>query len=143
MNPRSLYLDLLKRALTDMLYDTVPENIRREGLDWPSRAYTMIGIKRLDNLQHCIENVLDNNVPGDFIETGVWRGGATIFMRAALKAYCDSSRTVWVADSFEGVPPPGPKDGGSTMHRFKDILGVSLNDVKSNFERYGLLDDRV
>ena len=85
MDTRSLYLDLLKRALTDLLYDPVPEDVRLEGRDWPSRAYTMIGMKRLDNLQDCIEQVLAKNIPGDFIETGVWRGGATIFMRALLK----------------------------------------------------------
>ena len=146
MNPRSLYLDLLKRALTDMLYDTVPENIRREGLDWPSRAYTMIGIKRLDNLQHCIESVLDNNVPGDFIETGVWRGGATIFMRAALKVDRMTDRRVWVADSFEGLPAPTPEkypaDAGDLLHTFGE-LAVSLERVKEHFRRFDLLDDQV
>jgi len=52
------------------------------------------------------EDVIARGVPGDFIETGVWRGGACIFMRAILKAYGVTDRTVWVADSFEGVPPP-------------------------------------
>ncbi|MEJ0068602.1 MAG: TylF/MycF/NovP-related O-methyltransferase [Pseudomonadota bacterium] len=45
-------------------------------------------------------------MPGDLIETGVWRGGATIFMRAILKALGVTDRTVWVADSFEGLPEP-------------------------------------
>jgi cephalosporin hydroxylase len=58
----------------------------------------MIGLKRLSNLQECIQTVLRENVPGDLIETGAWRGGACIFMRAILRAY-DSGRTVWVADS--------------------------------------------
>jgi Macrocin-O-methyltransferase (TylF) len=69
-------------------------------------THTMIGMKRLDNIQHCIETVLEENVEGDMIETGVWRGGATIFMRGLLAAYGISDRVVWVADSFQGVPPP-------------------------------------
>src|SRR5437762_1174972 len=60
---------------------------RLEGRDWPPTAHTMIGLKRLDNLQFCIEDVLARGVPGDLMETGVWRGGASIFMRGVLKAH--------------------------------------------------------
>ena len=112
----------------------------------PSDAETMIGLKRLDNLQNCIVDVLKTDVPGDLIEAGAWRGGATIFMRAVLEAYGDTERTVWVSDSFEGLPKPDaaayPADQGD-MHWTLDHLAVSLEEVKENFERYGLLDDRV
>jgi O-methyltransferase len=90
--------------------------------------------------------VLRDEVPGDFIETGVWRGGTCIFMRAALKAYADSTRQVWVADSFEGLPKPDgryPQDEGDLHWTMSDDLGISLDQVKANFSRYGLLDDRV
>ena len=106
----------------------------------------MIGLKRLDDLHSCIQQVLRDDVPGDFIETGVWRGGACIFMRAALKAYGDSARRVWVADSFEGLPKPDGRykqDDGDRHWKKSDILGVSLDQVKANFSRYGLLDERV
>jgi hypothetical protein len=106
----------------------------------------MIGLKRLDNLQFCIEEAITNGVAGDLIETGVWRGGATIFMRAVLRAYGITDRCVWVADSFEGLPPPDttkyPCDAGDTLHQARE-LAVSLEEVKANFERYGLLDDQV
>jgi hypothetical protein len=79
---RDLYLDLMSKSLTDWLYDQFDAPVRVEGRDWPARAHTMIGLKRLANLRMCVETVLDDGVPGDLIETGVWRGGATIFMRA-------------------------------------------------------------
>ena len=82
---------------------------RAEGLDWPAHAETMIGLKRLDNLQDCVTDVLEKGVPGDLMETGVWRGGATIFMRGILHAYGDKDRIVWAADSFKGLPKPDPK----------------------------------
>ena len=119
---------------------------RLEGRDWPVLAHTMIGMKRLENLQFCVEDVLRKGVPGDFIETGVWRGGACIFMRGILKAYGAHDRRVWVADSFEGLPPPDPKlypaDAGDIHHTLVP-LAISLEEVKSNFEKYGLLDDQV
>lgn len=123
------------------------QHAREEGLDWPEEGETMIGLKRLQNLQDCIADVVQQNVPGDLIETGVWRGGAAIFMRAVLKALGDKERTVWLADSFEGLPPPSPDlypaDKGADFHLSNDVLGVSLEDVKANFARYELLDDRV
>jgi Macrocin-O-methyltransferase (TylF) len=114
----ALYIDVIKRCLTDSIYiddplsryvfyeqrpsvqkwrrailnsterflcnwnirlvrpysDLPPDNIsaaRERGLDWPTRAHTMIGMKRLDNLQNCVESVIRDGIPGDLIETGV------------------------------------------------------------------------
>ena len=61
------------------------DSLNDVGAYWPARAHSMIGRRRLENLRHCAETVLQENVPGDMIETGVWRGGACIFMRAILK----------------------------------------------------------
>jgi hypothetical protein len=119
---------------------------RSTGKDWPKYAETMIGMQRLDNIQHCAEIVLHENIPGDFIETGVWRGGATIFMRAILKAYGVEDRIVWVADSFAGLPPPDSQysaDKGDIHHLYSDELAVPLETVKENFQNYDLLDDQV
>jgi O-methyltransferase len=120
--------------------------VRSRGGDWPLDAETMVGLKRLDNLETCITDVLRRGIPGDLIETGVWRGGSVIFMRAVLAAYGDLDRRVWVADSFQGLPPPDPEtypvDRGMDWSAI-GYLAVSLDDVKKNFERYGLLDDRV
>lgn len=106
----------------------------------------MIGAERLRNLRECIESCLREGVPGDLIETGVWRGGATIFMRGVLAAHGDAERNVWVADSFAGLPAPEPErypsDEGGTLHT-RAQLSIPLEEVKRNFERYGLLDDRV
>ena len=123
------------------------EQLRKNGRDWPARAHTMIGLKRLNNLQFCVESVINDEIDGDLIETGVWRGGACIFMRAILKAYGDTNRTVWVADSFAGLPPPDPAnysaDDGDRHHTFVNVLGVPRHVVEDNFRSYGLLDEQV
>lgn len=108
-------------------------------------SHTMIGKSRLDNIQFCIETVLEDNIPGDMIETGIWRGGACIFMRGVLMAYGITDRVVWAADSFAGVPPPThPADKGLILDAsVLPVLSVSLEDVWELFERYDLLDDQV
>ena len=147
-----LYLDLLKKCLTNTIYEDPSlrqfnkkqnlNEMRENGQDWPSLAHTMIGMKRLDNLHYCMNEVRKNKVPGDFIETGVWRGGATIFMRGFLEAYKEPNRKVWVADSFQGLPKPrNPKEDVDISH-FKE-LAIPLEQVQSNFSKYGLLDNRV
>ncbi len=108
-------------------------------------SHTMIGRHRLDNITQCLDSIRNNNIPGDLIETGVWRGGATILMRGYLAAWDMRDRTVWVADSFEGLPVPSmPQDEGWDFSAADvPILAISLEDVQENFRRYDLLDDQV
>jgi hypothetical protein len=152
-----LYLDLLKRTLTGMVYEDPPivtrwhttaayqEKIREIGYDWPQHAPCMIGLPRLDNVQHCVEQVLADNVPGDLAEAGVWRGGTTIFMRELLKLYDVTDRDVWVIDSFAGLPMSAADKvaGGWILDSGHDPLAVPLEEVKHNFELYGCLDEHV
>lgn len=162
-SPSALYLDLLKNCLAGLIYEDLPLRIfpvgliadtapkqfvrvfREHGRDLPSHAHSMIGLRRLDNLQHCMETALADGIPGDLIETGVWRGGATILMRGVLKAHGVTDRRVWVADSFQGLPAPDteqfPVDASWTKSAGK--LAVSQETVRDTFARYGLLDDQV
>jgi O-methyltransferase len=151
----SMPLGLLQRSMQPVLaklhfglYRRTPLDAakRAAGQDWPADAETMIGLARLDMLQQAIQTILQQDIPGDLIETGVWRGGGSIFMRAVLKAHGEASRTVWVADSFEGLPKPDGRyaqDKRDHHWRYNSVLGVSLEQVKRNFVRYGLLDEKV
>jgi O-methyltransferase/demethyldecarbamoylnovobiocin O-methyltransferase/8-demethyl-8-(2,3-dimethoxy-alpha-L-rhamnosyl)tetracenomycin-C 4'-O-methyltransferase len=159
----NLYLDLLEQTLTGAILEDVgfvpgpnnpnpihadryDEHARLVGIDWPSRAHTMIGLKRLRSLRVHVAQVIEDNVPGDFIETGVWRGGASIYMRALLAAHGVKDRRVWVADSFAGLPPPNPAefpaDAGDELYRIP-VLSASLDEVKKNFAKYNMLDSQV
>lgn len=143
---RRVVSELERRGLSVVRSERVDWAEREVGYDWLPTAHTMIGDARLAELQACIEGVIKDEIPGDLIEAGVWRGGATIFMRGVLKAHGVTDRAVWVADSFEGLPPPdlerSPQDEGDLHHTIEE-LAVSLDAVRSNFERYGLLDEQV
>lgn len=153
---RKQYLQLMQDCLTGSIYEDPPikindlehfdPTIREYGWDWPSSAHTMVGSRRMSNIRQLTENVLIDRTSGDLIETGVWRGGACIYMRAILKAYGVTDRRVWVADSFAGLPRPNeekyPADAADDFHTYQE-LAVSLEEVKKNFDRYGLLDDQV
>jgi O-methyltransferase len=156
---RARYLDLIRDSLIGLIHEdpsyecrpgggelAYDRGKRVEGQDWPRRAVSMIGERRMTQLQRAVEDVLARGVPGDLIETGVWRGGACILMRAVLMAYGVRDRRVWVADSFEGLPAPDPArypaDRGIAFHTFEQ-LAVPLDEVRRNFDRYRLLDEQV
>jgi O-methyltransferase len=101
----------------------------------------MIGRKRLRNIVDCLDVIRCENIAGDWIETGVWRGGAVVLMRGYAEIY-QMERTVWAADSFEGLPKP-------TAAQDKDydfsadvvpVLAISEEEVRNLFKKYNLYD---
>jgi Macrocin-O-methyltransferase (TylF) len=154
-----LYLDLLKRSLTNTIFESEPD-IDDDEFRFTrafashyvkSEAVSMLPLARVDNIRNCIENILQDGVPGDLIETGVWRGGAAIFMRGVLRVHGVLDRLVWVADSFEGLPEPDANrfpleakvQSGPVMQKAYHNFAVGLEEVRGNFAAYGLLDDQV
>jgi O-methyltransferase len=137
---------LRRRGVVAMFGSPADVANRDEGRDWPVFAHTMMGRRRLSHLRSCVEQVLADGVPGDLIEAGVWRGGAGILMRGVLRARAVTDRGVWLADSFAGLPPPEisvhPADAGADWHEWSQLT-VTRSEVEANFQRYGLLDDRV
>jgi O-methyltransferase len=152
---RTAYLELLKLCLCDLTGTTTQSvgalpggvvmsrelrgealRLRAAGMDWPLQGLTMVGLRRLDDLQACVESVVRDGVPGDLIEAGAWRGGASILMRATLDSLGDE-RALVVADSFQGFPAGAEED----LAGF-DFLAVPLEEVRESFARLGL-DRRV
>lgn len=160
---RSAYLDLLKLSLCDLagagtrtvswtgdrrvfsreLTGADQLEWRIAGRDWPLNALTMVGLRRLDDLQACIESVVGDGVDGDVIEAGTWRGGASILIRATLDALGARDRTVWVADSFQGFPVPEAAGVAEDRDLETDMSGLaylapSLEEVQGYFGRFGV-----
>ena len=115
---------------------------RQNGLDWPWLGYSMIGARRMDQLQWSLETLLREDVKGDLLEAGVWRGGAGMLMKAILRARDDNSRTVWLADSFQGLPRPMTEADGPDWSTL-DYFAVTADQVRANFDWFGLWDERV
>lgn len=138
--------ELRKRNIVLVRANPYDPTVCELGKRWPCFGYSMIGMIRMNNIQKCVQTALECDIPGDLVETGVWRGGSVIFMKAILNQYSDFTRKVWVADSFEGLPAPthsvDVKQKGFDFSK-ADYLAVSLETVRDNFSRLGLLDERV
>jgi len=140
----------------ELLRDAILRDGSSDGSGIPGQnTLSMIGVERLANFRAAIEHVVINQIDGDIVECGVWRGGACIFARGVLNAMADGlpearcivgGRCVFVADSFQGLPPPDasryPADAGDQYHTV-DWLRVTQEVVRGNFVRFKLLDDLV
>ncbi len=138
--------DLLREQRWRVVQAGADRSKRAVGDDWPPTAETMVGLARLGNVLDCTARALADRVPGDLVETGVWRGGTAIYLRAILAALGDETRRVWACDSFQGLPEADaqryPMDVPPRLHEHA-LLAVGIDAVRAAFDRYGLLDDRV
>ena len=118
---------------------------RRGGEDWTFMGATMTGWKRIDNIRILLQDVIKNNIKGDYIETGVWRGGASVFARAVIAAYGEAeNRVSYVCDSFAGLPSGDKRlDPGDYKWHSRPYLEVPLEIVANNFIKFGMLDPNV
>jgi len=152
---RRAYLDLLKLSLCDLVGTSTvslgaqpdgtvtsralrgdERRLRSAGMDWPLEGLTMVGLGRLDDLQSCVESIVAERIEGDVIETGAWRGGASILVRATLDSLGDD-RAVWVADSFQGFHPGDGGDSEALRLSAFDYLAVPVEEVRESFARLG------
>lgn len=98
------YIQLMKKVILNSIYEDGPWIM--DGHLWPKgKALTMIGTRRLNNLYMLIKTVLENDIKGDIIEAGCWRGGAMMFARSILNTYNQKNKKVYMCDSFSGIPP--------------------------------------
>lgn len=123
---------------------TIAEIPHHPEINWGLDRLTLLPWTALEHLHTAIKDTVDRKVEGHFIETGAWRGGACILAKAIYNELSPDTK-VYVADSFEGLPPPDvayPHDAGDT-HHLDPMLSVSVEQVTENFNKFGLLDDKV
>ncbi|HKB42103.1 MAG TPA: TylF/MycF/NovP-related O-methyltransferase [Gemmataceae bacterium] len=120
-------------------------------LDVPSaldrvRSLTMVPRESLVDLAYQVQVVLARNIPGAFVECGVWCGGASFLMADLLRQAGVRDRKVWLFDSFEGMPPPQPIDGPAALAWaqspekpwYSERVPFSLDKVRQNASRLGV-----
>lgn len=152
---RQAYLALIKRSVMGYLshgngksfesYSPWSCYDRKRGrwlVEKASRPMTVLSAGQLDLIERSILDLDARQVDGDFIEAGVWRGGAVILMLALLKAVGIQGRQVLAADSFAGIPK-NHTFRHDPVDLWEDRWEASLEEVRSNIERFGLLDGTV
>ena len=99
--------------------------------------YTMLSIYRIINLYEVVKSVNLRQIEGDIVQCGVWHGGSAAIMAVAHRdEECSKRRTIWLFDSFKGLPSPGDKDGQRIKKDyFEGLCKGDVNKVKEIFNR--------
>ena len=116
--------------------------------------YTLTSVERLATLLNAVTYVTKNNIPGDIAECGVWRGGSMMVTALTLLAHGDRSRSLYLYDTFEGMPSPTEHDksldGVSADQQLKQEprgTGIwcyaSLEDVRANILSTGYPAEKI
>jgi hypothetical protein len=118
------------------------------------KAYTMTSVEKVIGLVRAVQYVVKNRIPGDFVECGVWRGGSMMTVALTLRAAGETSRDLYLYDTFTGMPPPSGKDkryDGTTASHLIAVGGpnapilayASLEDVRANLSRTAYPEERI
>lgn len=134
-------------------------------------VYTMLDKCDLTHLAMLCEEVIKNNITGDFLEAGVWRGGSCIMMKHVVNKL-KSDKKMYLLDSFESMNKfetinncdnVNDNNLGDKMdcfitdflrdvslyykqrynENFQLVKGVSIDEIKHNFFKFNLLDDNI
>jgi O-methyltransferase len=113
------------------LFDLEPEFLR---IAESCRDETMTSIERMYALYQATCHVVDRPVSGDLVECGVWRGGSVMLMASTLLARGCTDRTIWIYDTFAGMPAPGDEDVQEMSgRRAAEILGERVRSNEDPF----------
>jgi O-methyltransferase len=117
--------------------------------------FTMTSPERVGALVNAVRYIVANDVPGDFVECGVWRGGSSMAAALTLEEQGDEARHLYLYDTFEGMSAPTAEDvaldGAPASGTFEELrLGddssdwcrASLDDVRANLASTGYPADR-
>ncbi|TAF52117.1 MAG: macrocin O-methyltransferase [Sphingobacteriia bacterium] len=113
------------------------------------RPFTMTSPARIFGLVEGVKYVIQNNIPGDFVECGVWKGGSSMAMAATLLELGVTNRKLWLFDTFEGMTAPGQEDvdqlnrdaasqlAADADHKAESVVWAysGLAEVKANLAR--------
>lgn len=115
------------------------------------KPFTMTGIERIACLINAVSYVSDNQIKGDIAECGVWRGGSMMTVALTLLARNDTSRNLYLYDTFEGMSAPTDFDksfdGESAKGQMEQIDGkwcyAGIEDVRQNIFSTGYPKEKI
>lgn len=119
-----------------------------------AKPFTMTSVERMAALVDAVSYLVRCNIPGDIAECGVWRGGSMMAVASTLLALGDRSRSLYLYDTFEGMPAPTDKDKSFDGVTANEQLGQSprgtgiwcyagLDDVRNNILSTGYPEDKI
>lgn len=104
------------------------------------KPHTMTSPERMYSLYKAVEHTLDNDIKGDFVECGVWKGGSAMLIALTLLRKGMSDRSIYMYDTFEGMSEPTAVDVSHSGQSAKKLLHQKDRTKKSSIWCYSSID---
>jgi O-methyltransferase len=105
------------------------------------RPFTMTSPERLFSLYQSVKYVIQNQVPGDFVECGVWKGGSSMMIAKVLQSLGVTNRTIWMYDTYEGMTEPTKEDRDYTGEDAVHLLNTAEKSDSNSVWCYSALEE--
>lgn len=105
------------------------------------KPYTMTSEERLYAMNKAVEYLIKNNIPGDIVECGVWRGGSTMCALLGLVKMGKPDRNIFLYDTFDGMSEPTEKDANLLGKDAKQLLDESQKTTEDTMWCYAPIED--
>ena len=105
------------------------------------KNYTMTSAERMYSLYQSVEYIFKNNIKGDFVECGVWKGGSSMLMALMLSERGITDKKLYLYDTFEGMSEPSESDMTSTGKNAIDLLQQENKEDSSSVWCYSSIDE--
>ena len=157
--------ELINKALNTFGFELIKSKHLRNAEDMEDvfmemynqcKPYTMTSIERMYTLYKAVEYISINNIDGDFAECGVWKGGSSMIAAFALIHFKNTSKNLYLYDTFSGMSEPGVHDrdfrNDSADKVYKESIqdngisawcNASLNEVQNNLRRTGYPENQI
>jgi len=130
-----LYRDIILDNPDDLFFCNILDRIG------PDTMTGVRGVEPLYSLFKSIQYLVQNDIPGDFVECGVWRGGSITLMALSLLHFGDTSRKIYLYDTFLGMTQPEERDvnwdGNRSLTEWEKINSVEIADNETRVMGYG------
>ncbi|MCB9225112.1 MAG: TylF/MycF/NovP-related O-methyltransferase [Crocinitomicaceae bacterium] len=133
-------LNILKRKKQADPFPDITDKTFKQYYDICSE-YTMTSVERMYALYNATKYVIENNIPGDFVECGVWKGGSSLLIALILKENSISNRKIYLYDTFEGMSEPTTNDVDFTGATAEKQLSDSDIENQSSVWCYSGMDE--
>ena len=97
------------------------------------KKYTITSVQKMYALYRATKYVVENKIPGDLVECGVYKGGSSMIMALTLNKMNDTKRTLYLYDTYAGMTKPGEED---TNYRKENVEGIWRRRQKQNHNQW-------
>jgi len=120
-----------------------PPDFNEDSIDVISKVsdYTITSPERIFSLYEAVKYIVKNNISGDIVECGVYKGGSMMTVAYALLSMQERNRQLYLYDTFEGMSEPDDRDIDWLGRTAVEQLALKPKEAEGSYWVYSPLNN--